>query len=60
MDQPGVIQNFQVKRQCIGGNRQLFGDLAGRHAFRAGLHEQPVHLQTAVLREGGESLDRGL
>jgi len=42
-----------------GIRRELEGirDLAGRHSFRAGLHQQSEHVETVVLGERGKSYD---
>ena len=48
-----MAQCLEVERQRGGRDTQTFRELTRCNALRASLNEQPVNLQTAVLREGG-------
>ena len=52
-----MAQGLEVKRQRIRWDVQTFCELTRRKAFRAGLNEKPIDLQTTILSECAERLD---
>jgi len=55
-----MTQGLEVKRQCVGWNAQALRKLARRKAFRAGLNEKPVDLQTTALSKSSQRLYGGI
>src|SRR5215469_7757599 len=52
-DQSCEAEPVKVKCERIRREAKLFGDVAGCHAFQAGLHKQAEDLQTVFLGERG-------
>src|ERR1700744_688949 len=48
-DQSREAEPVEVKGQRVRCEAEPFGDLTGRHAFRAGLDQQPEDIQTVLL-----------
>jgi hypothetical protein len=55
--QTGSIQLLEMKRRVGGTDADANGDLAGRHARRALLHEQPKDAQAMLVRQCGQRSD---
>ncbi len=43
-----------MKRQCVGGEAQLFRNLTRCHAFRPGLYKQAENVEAVILCERGQ------
>ena len=56
-DQSGKAQPVEMKGERIRGETEFFGDLAGGHALRAGLHQQTEDFQAVVLGKRAQSRD---
>jgi hypothetical protein len=52
-EQSGKAEPVEVKGKRIRREAEFFGDVTGRHAFRAGLHKQAEDLQAVLLGERG-------
>jgi hypothetical protein len=52
-----MAQPVEMKGQRVGGEPKSARHLAGREAVRAGLHQQPEHVEPIVLGEGGQRRD---
>jgi hypothetical protein len=56
-DKAGKAEPVEMKRERVGGEVELFGDLASRHSLRAGLHKQAKDFEPIILRERSERGD---
>src|SRR5688572_22617259 len=56
-DEPGLAQPVEVEGKRVRGQRERRRDLARGHALRAGLDEEPEHVEPVVLRERAERRD---
>lgn len=54
-DESGLPQLIEVEGQGGRRQRELFADPARRQALASRLHQQAEHIETGLLRQGGES-----
>ena len=55
-----MAESLEVEGQRVGRNAHALGDIAGGYPFRPCLHQQPIDLQAAVLRQGTQGCNGGI